>query len=46
MFTIIPWSEDLNLTEFYATAEAKGFTNNSSQKMLVDSLAKEKHWAV
>jgi len=45
MFKIVPWSEDLDLTEFYATAEAKGFTNNASQKMLVDSLAKEKHWA-
>ena len=46
MFKIVPWSEDLNLAEFYATAEAKGFTNNASQKMLVDSLAKEKSWAV
>ena len=40
------WSEDLDLIEFYATANAKGFINNASQKMLVDSLAKEKQWAV
>ena len=46
MFKIVQWSEDLDLAEFYATAEAKGFTNNSSQKMLVDSLANEKQWAV
>jgi hypothetical protein len=46
MFKIAQWSKDLDLTEFYATAEAKGFTNNASQHMLVDSLAKEKHWAV
>jgi hypothetical protein len=45
-FKIVSWSKELDLTEFYATAEAKGFTNNSSQKMLVDSLAKEKSWAV
>lgn len=46
MYKITKWSPDLDLSEFYATAEAKGFTNNSSQKMLVDSLAKEKEWAV
>jgi hypothetical protein len=46
MYKIIPWTEDLDLTEFYATAAAKGFSNNASQKMLVDSLAKEKQWGV
>ena len=46
MYNLVRWSDDLDLTEFYATAEAKGFTNNSSQKMLVDSLSKEKEWCV
>jgi hypothetical protein len=46
MFEIKPWSAELDLTEFYATAEAKGFVNNSSQRMLVESLAKEKNWCV
>ena len=46
MFEIKKWSPDLDLSEFYTRAEAKGFTNNSSQKMLVDSLAKEKEWCV
>ena len=46
MFKIIPWSPELDLTEFYATAQDKGFVNNSTQKMLVDSLAKEKEWCV
>ena len=46
MYKIIPWTTDLDLSEFYATANAKGFVNNSSQKMLVDSLAKEKEWCV
>jgi hypothetical protein len=45
-FKMIPWTADLDLSEFYATAEAKGFLNNASQKMLVDSLAKEKEWCV
>ena len=46
MYKIIPWSEELDLTEFYAIAESKGFANNASQKMLVDSLAKEQEWCV
>jgi len=45
-FKMIEWSPELDLAEFYATAEAKGFVNNSSQKMLVDSLSKEKQWKV
>lgn len=46
MFKIIPWSPDLDLTEFYATAQKKGFLNNASKKMLVDSLLREEHWQV
>jgi len=46
MFNVVLWSEDLDLTDFYTTAEAKGFVNNASQKMLVDSLTKEKQWCV
>ncbi len=46
MYKIVPWTPELDLTEFYATANAKGFVNNASQKMLVDSLAKEKEWCV
>lgn len=45
-YTIKPFSEDLDLTEFYSTAKEKGFDNNASQQMLVDSLAKEKEWCV
>jgi hypothetical protein len=46
MFKIIPWSPDLDLTEFYAVAASRGFLNNASQKMLVDSLSRESRWAV
>jgi hypothetical protein len=45
-FKIVPWSDKLDLTDFYATAESKGFKNNASQHMLVDSLTKETQWAV
>ena len=45
MFTLIPWTEDLNLDEFYAEAARRGFDNNSSQKKMIDCLRNEKEWA-
>jgi hypothetical protein len=42
MYKIIPWSLELDLSSFYNTAAAKGFTNNSSQQMLVDSFKNER----
>jgi hypothetical protein len=47
MYKLIPWSENLNLTEFYNKASLKGFENNSSQRLLVDSFnneAKKQVW--
>jgi len=46
MFNLVSWTPELDLTEFYDTANIKGFINNSSQRMLVDSLSKEKKWNV
>ena len=45
MFTLIPWTEDLDLDEFYAEAARRGFDNNSSQKKMIDCLRNEKEWA-
>lgn len=42
MYKMVPWSLDLDLTEFYAKAAAKGFENNSTQKMLVDCFNNER----
>lgn len=42
---LIPWSEDLNLDEFYAEAARRGFDNNSSQKKMIDCLRNEREWA-
>lgn len=36
-----PWTEQLDLTEFYNTAQARGFENNASQKRLVDNFQTE-----
>ena len=42
MFKIVEWSADLDLTEFYAEAERRGFSNNSSQKAMVDCFDTER----
>ena len=44
MYKIIPWSEDLELSEFYEGAADRGFENNASQHMLVDCFRKEAKW--
>jgi hypothetical protein len=42
MFEIKPWSEDLDLTEFYKAAITRGFINNSSRKNLVECFSNER----
>lgn len=42
MYKIVPWSSELDLTEFYASAAARGFENNASQRMLVDCFNNER----
>ncbi len=46
MYKVIPWNENLDLSDFYKTARDKGFTNNASQHMLVDCFRKEIAWNV
>jgi hypothetical protein len=42
MYKIKTWTSDLDLTSFYEQARIKGFDNNSSKEMLIDSLSSEK----
>jgi hypothetical protein len=42
MFKIVPWSEDLDLDWFYQEAAKRGFSNNFSQKTLVDCFKQER----
>lgn len=42
MYKVIPWSPELDLTEFYSSADERGFTNNNSQKTLVDCFNNER----
>lgn len=48
MYQIKVWTPelDLQLTGFYAEAAQRGFVNNASRKMLVDSISKEREWSV
>lgn len=41
-FKIIPFSEELDLTDFYAEARRRGFENNSSKKAMIDCFQNEK----
>lgn len=47
-YKIVPWTPDIDLKlgDFYAEAERRGFVNNASRKMLVESIAKERKWGV
>lgn len=42
MYKIVPYSDDLDLREFYKEAEKKGFVNNSTKHMLVDCFSNER----
>lgn len=44
MYKITEWNSNLHLDEFYRTAEAKGFANNSSQKVMIDCFRNENQW--
>ena len=46
MYKLIPYSDDLDLSEFYATAKERGFDNNANKHMLVETIAKEDQWQV
>ena len=39
MYSLVEWTPDLDLTEFYAEAELRGFVNNASQQMLIDQIS-------
>jgi hypothetical protein len=46
MFKIKEWAHDLDLTDFYAEADSRGFVNNASQKAMVDCFRNEQEWNV
>jgi hypothetical protein len=46
MYKLIPWSQSLDLSQFYITAKAKGFENNANQQVMIDCFCKETAWQV
>ena len=46
MYKIIPWSEQLDLADFYTNAAQRGFVNNSSQQAMIDCFRNEQEWRV
>ncbi len=46
MYKILPWSKELDLTEFYAEAKRRGFENNANQAAMVDCFKSEDQWQV
>lgn len=44
MFKLVEWNKDLDLSDFYAEAERRGFVNNSSQKAMIDCFHNEREW--
>ena len=45
-YKLVPWSEDLDLTEFYTEASRRGFINNDSQFTMVERIQREREWAI
>jgi hypothetical protein len=45
MYKLVQWSEELDLTDFYAEAEQRGFVNNASQKAMIDCFRNEQSWS-
>lgn len=41
MHKLVPWTDTLDLNDFYIKAKDRGFVNNASQKAMVDCFAKE-----
>ncbi len=46
MYNLIPFSEDLDLQNFYDEANRRGHVNNSSQKVMVDCFRNEQRFQV
>jgi hypothetical protein len=41
MYTVVKWSESLDLDDFYKEAASRGFINNASQKAMIDCFDNE-----
>jgi hypothetical protein len=44
MYKLIPWTVDLDLSEFYSKAEERGFYNNSNERSLIQTISNEREY--
>ena len=44
MYQLVKWTEQLDLTDFYAEAKHRGFANNVSQRVMIDCFRNEPEW--
>jgi hypothetical protein len=44
-YKTVRWQPDIDLAEFYAEAESRGFANNASQRAMIDCFRNEPEWA-
>lgn len=44
MFKLVAWNPELDLNEFYRKAKDRGYENNSSQKLMIDTFNKEREY--
>ena len=44
MYKLSKWNDLLDLSNFYAEAERRGFKNNSSQAAMIDCFRSEREW--
>jgi len=42
VYKVVPWTPEIDLTEFYKLATEKGYLNNSSQKTMIDCFKNER----
>lgn len=45
-FRVVEWNETIDLAQFYQEAEQRGFTNNSSQRVMIDCFRNEREFKV
>lgn len=46
LYKLIPYTPELDLSEFYRLAAERGFTNNSTHKQLIENISYEAEWRV
>jgi len=44
MYKLVPYNDNLDLTEFYASAKERGFKNNQDRHSMIGTIEQEREW--